>query len=229
MQNGYVKIYRKLLDNPIITKDADYLAVWVYLLLNATHKEIDALFKGKRITLQPGQLITGSKAISRKLKINYVKVFRIISEYESEHQIEKQKSNKNTLISIVNWQDYQVNEKQNEIQMKYKCNSNEIQVKTNKNNKNIKNNNNMNIIIYNWDKNLQCQAINKSNNIKCSRRSSYEINGKCYCNQHSRDVIKDVLHYKNNLDNNLPEWFDKDYVKDQTNLKEMEEVLSDFK
>ena len=174
MQNGYVKIYRKLLDNPIITKDADYLAVWIYLLLNATHKEIDALFKGKRITLQPGQLITGSKAISRKLKINYVKVFRIISEYESEHQIEKQKSNKNTLISIVNWQDYQINEKQNEIQMKFKCNSNEIQVKTNKNNKN--------------------------------------------------ERIKE-----NNIKESLPEWFDKDFVKDETNLKEMEEVLSDFK
>ena len=57
--DGWVKIHRKILDNPIVCKDSDYLAVWVYLLLNATHQEYDTLFKGKRMTLQKGQLITG--------------------------------------------------------------------------------------------------------------------------------------------------------------------------
>ena len=42
---GWIKLHRKTLDNPIITKDSDYLAVWIYLLLNATHKEYDVLFK----------------------------------------------------------------------------------------------------------------------------------------------------------------------------------------
>ena len=50
---GYIKLHRKILDNPIVCKDAEYFAVWIYLLLNATHKEIDMVFKGKRITLKP--------------------------------------------------------------------------------------------------------------------------------------------------------------------------------
>jgi hypothetical protein len=50
---GWIKLHRKMLDNPIVNKDCEYLAVWIYLLLNATHKEYDVIFEGKRITLQP--------------------------------------------------------------------------------------------------------------------------------------------------------------------------------
>ena len=67
---GWIKMHRKILDNPIICKDSDYLSVWIYLLLNATHKEIPAIFKGQKITLQKGQLITGRKSISNQLKIS---------------------------------------------------------------------------------------------------------------------------------------------------------------
>ena len=56
---GWIKVHRKILENPIVCKDSDYFSVWTYLLLNATHKEIPAVFKGKKILLQPGQLITG--------------------------------------------------------------------------------------------------------------------------------------------------------------------------
>ena len=136
---GWIKIHRKLLDNPIISKDSDYLSVWIYLLLNATHKEIPALFKGKRIILQPGQLITGRKSISSQLKISESKIYRIINEYKSEHQIEQQTSNKNSLITILNWNRYQQNEQQNETQMNNKRTTTEQQVNTNKNVKNIKN------------------------------------------------------------------------------------------
>lgn len=125
MNQGYVKIHRKLLNNPVVMKDIDHLAVWIYLLLNATHKEVSAMFRGEKIILKPGQLITGSKSIADKLGINYVKVHRIISEFKSENQIEKQTSNKNSLITIVNWEMYQDNEKQNETQMKYNCNTTE--------------------------------------------------------------------------------------------------------
>ena len=86
---GWIKIHRKLLENPIVSKDSDHLAIWIYLLLNATHKEIPAVFKGKKIILQPGQLITGRKSMSEKLKISESKIFRVINEYKNEQQIKK--------------------------------------------------------------------------------------------------------------------------------------------
>ena len=117
---GWIKIHRKILENPIICKDSDYLSVWIYLLVNATHREIPALFKGKKIILKPGQLITGRKTIARDLNISESKVYRVINEYKSEHQIEQQTSNKNSLITILNWNEYQQNKQQNEQQMNNK-------------------------------------------------------------------------------------------------------------
>lgn len=143
---GWIKIHRKILENPIICKDSDYLAVWIYLLLNATHKEIPALFKGKKIILQKGQLITGRKSMSNQLKISESKIYRIINDFKSEQQIEQQTSNQNSLISILNWDKYQQieqqNEQQNEQQMNNERTTNEQRVNTNKNDKNVKNDKN---------------------------------------------------------------------------------------
>lgn len=125
MELGYVRLYRKILDNPIIWKDSDHVAIWIYLLLNATHKEISVIFKGEKTILRPGQLIVGSKAIAEDLNINYVKVHRVLNDFKVEKQIEKQASNKNSLITILNWEKYQSCEKQNEIQVKSNCNSSE--------------------------------------------------------------------------------------------------------
>lgn len=139
---GWIKIHRKILENPIICKDSDYLAVWIYLLLNATHKETPALFKGKKITLQKGQLITGRKSISNQLKISESKIYRIISCFKSEQQIEQRTSNQNSLITILNWDKYQQIEQQNEQQMNNERTTNEQRVNTNKNVKNVKNDKN---------------------------------------------------------------------------------------
>lgn len=140
---GWIKLHRKLLGNPIIVKDSDYLSVWIYVLLNATHKEYDTLFQGKRITLQKGQLITGRKSISEKLKINESKVQRILKTLESEQQIKQQKGNKNRLITILSWDKYQQDEQQIEQQVNNNRTTSEQQVNTNKNVKNIKNDKNI--------------------------------------------------------------------------------------
>jgi len=130
---GWVKLHRKALNNPIVNKDADHMYLWIYLLLNATHKKYDVLFKGERITLQPGQLLTGRKSISSFTKISEGKIQRILKFFENEQQIEQQTSNKNRLISIVSWDMYQQSEQQNEQQVNNKWTTSEQQVNTNKN------------------------------------------------------------------------------------------------
>lgn len=142
-KQGWVKLHRKILDNPIICKDSEYFSVWCYLILNATHTEYDVIFNKERIRLKPGQLITGRKVISEKFNINESKVTRILNKLESEQQIEQQTTNKNRLISIVNWSLYQDSEQQIEQQIEQQVNNkrttNEQQVNTNKNVKNVKN------------------------------------------------------------------------------------------
>jgi len=142
-KNGWVKLHRKMLDNPIIMKDAEHLAVWMYLLLNATHAEYPALFKGKKITLQPGQLITGRKSIASTLSVNESKVRRILDAFESDQQIDRQRSNQNTLISLKNWEKYQLFDQQNDQPSTNERPTSDQPPTTNKKNKNVKNEKNV--------------------------------------------------------------------------------------
>ena len=138
---GWISIYRKILDNPICCKDAEFFAVWIYLLLNASHKELEKIFRNKKIILKKGQLITSRRTISDTFKISESKVHRILKAFENEQQIEQQTTSKNRLITIINWNHYQQTEQQIETQMNNNWTASEQQVNTN-NNKIINNINN---------------------------------------------------------------------------------------
>jgi len=141
--SGWVKLYRQSLDNPIICKDSDHFAVWNYLLLKATHTEIDVVFNGSKITLQKGQLITGRRVIAEKFNISESKVQRVLKSLKIEQQIEQQTTPRNRLISILNWDKYQDSEQQIEQQVNNKRTTSEQQVNTNKNVKNVENEKNV--------------------------------------------------------------------------------------
>lgn len=140
--NGFIKLHRKLLDNPVVCKDSDHFAIWIYLLLNATHKSYRTIFRGEQIELNPGQLITGRKSISAYLKINEYKVQRILKLFENEQQIAQQTSTQNRLISVVNWDLYQANAHQDEQPLHNECTTDAQRIHTNKNVKNEKNDKN---------------------------------------------------------------------------------------
>jgi len=121
MDKGWVKLHRKLLDNPVVCKDADHIAVWVFMLLSATHTPQQALFGGYEITLQPGQFISGRKAISTAIKVEESKVKRIINFFKKHQLIDQQASTKNSLFTILNWIEYQENDQQSDQQVTNKC------------------------------------------------------------------------------------------------------------
>lgn len=104
---GWIKSYRVTMDNPVVCKDAEYFAVWAYLLYYAAFAPTSALFGGRRILLQPGQLITGRRRIGEKFRISESKVYRILMAFKNERQIELQTSNASSLITVVNWARYQ--------------------------------------------------------------------------------------------------------------------------
>ena len=110
---GWISIHRKLWENPR-SKDPGWLTVWIYLLCHANHKESKALWNGKTVTLKPGQLITGRKSIAVNTGLNESKVFRVLKTLKIEQQIEQQTCNVSSLITIVNWEEYQQNEQQYE-------------------------------------------------------------------------------------------------------------------
>lgn len=135
-REGFVKNHRKTLDNPIVCKDSDHFAIWHYLLYEAKFKPCASLFGGKKIILQPGQLTTGRRQISEHFHIAESKVQRVLKTFENEQMIEQQTSNKNRLISIVGWEQYQICEQQNEQPVNNKRTTTEQPVNTPKECKN---------------------------------------------------------------------------------------------
>ena len=131
----FVKIFPQLLDNPIVCKDADHLAVWIYLLLNANSFPKEEMFNNERIIVKPGQMIRGRKMISSKIMVQESKVERILKLFKNEQQIEQVSSSKNRLITVLNWSSYQKNEQRNGQQVNNERTTSEQQVNTNKNNK----------------------------------------------------------------------------------------------
>ena len=130
MTEGWIKLHRKVLDNPIVTKDNDHLAVWIWLLLNASHREHPAVFNGEKITLKPGQLITGRKKLAEECRISESKAKRIISEFKSDQQIDQQTNRHGSLISIVRWNEYQKSDQPNDQPMTNQWTTNDQPVTT---------------------------------------------------------------------------------------------------
>ena len=199
--NGWIKIHRKMLQNPVVMKDPDHLAVWMYLLLNATHAEIPAMFGGKKIMLHPGQLITGRKAIAKFFGVNENKIYRVINVLKSEQQITQQTSNKNSLITIVNWDEYQELAQQDEHQMNSNRTASEQQVNTNKNVRMKECNNNKNIYISSDTQNSDSGILEKAPeepkqtmSTKEARRATYEKAIREAIRNNDRSAIDRVAH-----------------------------------
>lgn len=117
MSNGFIKLHRKMFDNPAIMKDSDHLALWVWLLGRASWKKTDVFFKGQRISLNPGQGIFTYSEIASELHIERSKCRRIITLFKSERQMTCDGSSQSTLFTILRWKDYQSNDTHSDTQM----------------------------------------------------------------------------------------------------------------
>lgn len=105
--NGWIKLHRKLLQNPIISKPA-WFSLWVILLLLANHDDENSfIWNGEKVKQEKGQFITGRKKLAELSGIPETTIERILNYLESEHQIGQQKNNKYRLITILKWKEYQ--------------------------------------------------------------------------------------------------------------------------
>lgn len=120
---GWIKVHRKIFDNPIVCKDSDHLAVWLWLLCHAAYSSVKVLYGGKQIELQPGQLTTGRRIIADELGVNEHKVQRILKAFENAQQIAQETDHHCRLISILSWGKYQVDAQQNAPLLHKSCTS----------------------------------------------------------------------------------------------------------
>ena len=104
---GFVSVHRSLMKKGYYM-NSKYVHLWVHLLMRASWKEKEFLFDGRLRHLMPGQFITSRKSLSRATGISQTTIERILQTFEDEEQIGQQKLNKFRIISIVNWDLYQL-------------------------------------------------------------------------------------------------------------------------
>jgi len=131
----WCKVHKKIWNNPYMQKPA-YVSVWLYLLTHASvYGNEQFIFNGKQTKLKPGQLVTGAYKLSKITGVPRGTVERILETFKNEEQIEIQKTNKYSIITVVKWKQYQGDEEQNEEQVRNKRGTSEDN-KEDKKNKN---------------------------------------------------------------------------------------------
>lgn len=133
-------MHRKVIDNPIYS-NANMLKLWVHCLLKATHAEHKQIIGNQMIVLQPGQFITGREALANEFNkgvkkaecVSSITLWRWLSFFEKLEMLNIKKTTKYSVITIINWCEYQRNEQQ----MNNKRTTNEQQMNTNNNVNNI--------------------------------------------------------------------------------------------
>lgn len=109
MNNGWIKLHRKLLDNPVYRRPA-YLSVWLTLLLLANHEDKKFMWNNGTIVIHEGSLVTGRDKLSKLTGVSSSTIERVLQFLENEHQIEQQKTTKYRVITIINWKEYQTSD-----------------------------------------------------------------------------------------------------------------------
>lgn len=139
--NGWVKIHRKVLDH-WVAQEPELLALWIRLLIEANHADKKRMFNGALVDINRGQTIFGLEAFEAKSGISRKKLRRYLDMLELEGMIGRQKTNKYSLISILNYEDYQSEGSQEAGKGQAKGTQRAGKGQHRKNDKNVKNDNN---------------------------------------------------------------------------------------
>lgn len=108
MDNGWIKLHRKIMENPYyFAEDFTKSQAWIDLLLLASFKDTHFYVRGVRVNQKRGQIGYSFSKLSERWGWSIGKVRRFIFELENDKQIVLQKSNVTTLISIQNYDKYQ--------------------------------------------------------------------------------------------------------------------------
>ena len=141
MNNGWIKLHRKIRENEIWEKEPfNKRSAWIDLLLRATHKKEKFLIGNTIIKLKAGQIFTSEKKLAEDWKWSRWKVRCFLNLLKEISQIETpEKTSRYTILTIANWELYQSDNSNKDTNKDIKKTSKRHQKDTYKNVKNDKN------------------------------------------------------------------------------------------
>jgi hypothetical protein len=104
--DGWIRLHRKSIDSSAFD-NAIIWKVWCWCLLKASYKPKLFPFNGVDHKLEKGQFITGMYSACKSTKLTPQKYRTAIKYLKSTSRITTKSNNKFTIITVLNWSDYQ--------------------------------------------------------------------------------------------------------------------------
>lgn len=105
--SGYARIHRQVLDHPAFRNEAEALA-FVGLVLRASWRPVRVRYKGRPVTLNRGQLAVSVRDFAEALDRDKGWVERLFKRLKSETMIETHAETGVLVVTICNYDKYQV-------------------------------------------------------------------------------------------------------------------------
>jgi hypothetical protein len=110
--SGWIKLHRKITENPLyFSEPFNRSMAWIDMLLIANHSDNYFFKRGIRVEVKVGQIGYDLDTLGKRWQWSRGKVERFMQMLENDNQIVRQKTNVTTLISIVNYKEYQCDSK----------------------------------------------------------------------------------------------------------------------
>ena len=136
--SGWIKLHRKILDNKVWTSEPFSRGqAWVDLLLLANHDYGFFYLRDHKIEVQRGQVGWSQLRLSERWGWSRTKVRKFLKDLEKEQQVIQQQSHSTSVITIINYEQYQEKE---QLEDNSKTTERQQQDTNKKNRRRIKNN-----------------------------------------------------------------------------------------
>lgn len=139
--SGWITLHRKILDWEWYD-DTNVVRLFIHCLLKSNHKTKS--WRGN--TIERGQFITSQQHLSDELGLSVRQIRTALDKLKSTGEVTVKITNKFSIISIPNYDQYQGNDKQAVNEKSVKRQSNDSQVTTTNNDNNDNNDNNKDIL-----------------------------------------------------------------------------------
>ena len=226
--HGWLKLHRKLLEKPIWTESTpEQKTILITLLMMANHTKKEWEWKGKTFKAEPGQFVTSIPSIVEKCGkgVTVQNVRTALNRFKKLGFLTDQSTNRNRLITIVNWEKYQSTEEQGNSQSNRQLTGNQQatnrQLTSNKNDKNVKNDKED---IYSVFEHWNSKGIIKHRSLTDARKS--KINARL--KEISTDEIKQAIdNYSDILASDFHYWTHKWTLEEFMNPRNIERFMSE--
>lgn len=108
INSGWVKLYRKLMDNPIWLEERFTKGqAWVDLIMLSNFESRTIVCDGEKTVIERGQVFTSIVKLAKRWKWDRKTVSKYLFFLEKERMIKKESDNKKTVITIINYSNFQ--------------------------------------------------------------------------------------------------------------------------